>query len=122
MYQGRIPLAMYAWWAAGRRVRMGACQWAGMWCAADIGMSRGDCAATYAGIVINDCICTRTQVQWRFGGNICVTGCKRPVGVDGHGATAISVRGVGVGPTQVVVHTRAGPTVCGCVGAALTRT
>lgn len=39
---------MYAWWAAGRRVRMGACQWAGMRCAADIGMSRGDYAATCA--------------------------------------------------------------------------
>ena len=44
---------MYAWWTAGRRVRMGACQWAGMGRAADIGMKRGDCAATYAGIVIN---------------------------------------------------------------------
>ena len=76
---------------------MGEYQWAGMWCAADIGMSRGDCAATYAGIVINACTCTCTQVQWRFGGKICVTGCKRPVGADGHGATAISVRGVGSG-------------------------
>ena len=32
---------------------MGKCQCAGMRCAADIGMKRGDCAATYAGIVIN---------------------------------------------------------------------
>ena len=105
-----------------RRVRMGEYQWADMWCAADIGMSRGDCAATYAGIIINACIWTRTQVQWRFGGKICVTGCKRPVGADEYGATAISVRGAGFGPTQVVVHTRAGPTVCGCVRAAITHT
>ena len=77
---------------------MGKCQCAGMRCAADIGMQRGDCAATYAGIIINACIWTRTQVQWRFGGKICVTGCKRPVGADGHGATAISVCVVEVGP------------------------
>ena len=32
---------------------MGKCQCAGMRCAADIGMKRGDCAATHAGIVIN---------------------------------------------------------------------
>ena len=66
-------------------LRVGVCGWAGMRCAADIGMSRGDCAATYAGIVINACTCTCTQVQWRFGGKICVTGCKRPVDTDGHG-------------------------------------
>ena len=68
-------------------------------------MKRGDCVATYAGIVINACICTRTQVQWCFGGKICITGCKRPVGTDEYGATEISVRRVGFGPTQVVVYT-----------------
>ena len=55
---------MYAWWAAGRRVRMGACQWAGMGRAADIGMKRGDCAATYAGLIMDACIYTSAVVFW----------------------------------------------------------
>ena len=66
VYPGEGPVALYAWWAAGRRVRIGACQWAGMRYAADIGMKRGDCAATYAEIVINACTCARTQGQWYF--------------------------------------------------------
>ena len=50
---------------------------------------------------MNACIYIRAVVLC-FRGNICITGCKRSVGTDGYGATA---RGVGVGPTQVVVHT-----------------
>ncbi len=52
-----------------------------------------------------------TQERWCFvlGVISVLQVVKRPVGTDEYGITAISVRGVGV------VHTRAGPTVCGCV-------
>ena len=63
-------------------------------CAADIGMKRGDCVATYAGLIMNACIYTSAAAFW---GLYLCNRLQRSAGADGRGATAISVRGVGLG-------------------------